>query len=86
MSNTDTGKFQARIKLEGKRYNLGVFDTPDEAAAAYSTAKANGFTVAASPKQQKVKRGTGLPLAHAATLRSADLLCSRLSPWQVRRR
>ena len=56
---TDTGKYQARIKLDGKRFNLGSFETPEEAASAYRTAKYNGFTVVASPKKIGVKRGTG---------------------------
>lgn len=33
------GKFAARIALRGKRYNLGVFDTPEEAHAEYLKAK-----------------------------------------------
>ena len=75
MSHTDTGKFQARIKLDGKRINLGSFDTAEDAAAAYRTAKASGFTCAESPQQNRVKRGTGL-LAHVpcAALCTADLL------------
>ena len=50
VSHTDTGKFQARIKLDGKRINLGSFDTAEDAAAAYRTAKASGFTCAESPQ------------------------------------
>jgi hypothetical protein len=75
VSHTDTGKFQARIKLDGKRINLGSFDTAEDAAAAYRTAKASGFTCAESPKQNRVQRGTGL-LAHVprAALCTADLL------------
>ena len=64
---TDTGKFQARITLEGKRINLGSFETAEAAGAAYAAAKAAGFTSMNSPKKNVHKRGTGLR-------------CSRLKP------
>ena len=47
VSKTISGKFQARIKLHGKRYDLGTFMNEDDAAAAYKAAKAAG--VAATP-------------------------------------
>jgi hypothetical protein len=58
VSKTDTGKFQARITLSGKRINLGSFDTAEEAGEVYQNARRSGFTSADSPK--KNKRGTGL--------------------------
>jgi len=33
-------KFFAKIKVNGKRYHLGTFDTPEQAGSAYLTAKA----------------------------------------------
>lgn len=35
----DTGKYQAKIKSHGKTRNLGCFNTPQEASAAYLLAK-----------------------------------------------
>lgn len=62
VSKTASGKFQARIKLNGKRYDLGSnFDTPAEAAATYAAAKRAGHTERPSPKQNRVQRGTGTP-------------------------
>ena len=59
-------KFQARIKLNGKRYDLGSnFTSPKEAGAAYLATKQAGATAKASPKHAWVKRGTGTsPIAH----------------------
>ena len=66
VSKTASGKFQARIKLDGKRYDLGSnFETPEEAAAAYSKAKREGRTDRPSPKHERIMRGTGT-LAHIA--------------------
>jgi len=36
-----SGKYTARIRLNGKRVNLGYFDTVTEAAAAYEAAEPN---------------------------------------------
>jgi hypothetical protein len=58
VNKTDTGMFQARISLHGKRYNLGSFESAEEAAEAYNRAKAAGFTSRDSP-QKYAKRGTG---------------------------
>lgn len=33
------GKYQVRIKLNGQRYSLGVFDSPDEATHVYNAVK-----------------------------------------------
>jgi hypothetical protein len=60
VSKTDTGKFQARITLSGKRINLGSFDTAEEAGEVYQNARRSGFTSADSPKENVHKRGTGL--------------------------
>lgn len=38
VSQTDTGRFCAWIHSNGKRFHLGVFDTPQEAASAYNAA------------------------------------------------
>ena len=65
---TDTGKFQARITLQGKRINLGSFATAEEAGQVYSNAKAAGFTCADSPKKNVHKRGTGLRSLATQTL------------------
>ena len=51
VNKTNTGKFQARIRLNGNRINLGSFETPEEAAAVYQNAKQSGFTCAASPQK-----------------------------------
>ena len=67
VNKTDTGMFQARITLEGKRINLGSFATAEEAGQVYASAKAAGFTCKDSPKKNVHKRGTGLR-------------CSRLKP------
>ena len=63
VSKTLSGKFQARIKLNGKRYDLGSnFTSPEEAGAAYKAAKQAGRTDKASPKHIRLKRGTGTSL------------------------
>ena len=69
VNRTDTGKFQARIKLHGKRVNLGSYDTAEEAANVYQDAKAAGFTCEASPQKYR-KRGTGHIAAHATQTHS----------------
>ena len=76
VSKTLSGKFQARIVLDGKRYDLGSnFATADDAAAAYQTAKCAGRTDRPSPKHERVQRGTGTPLL---LLTSIPFLCSML--------
>ena len=61
VSKTVSKKFQARIKLNGKRYDLGTFDCKEEAAAAYSTAKQSGIAGRPSPVSNGTKRGSGTP-------------------------
>ena len=68
VNKTDTGNFQARITLRGKRYNLGSFPTAEEAGAAYSAAKQAGFTCSESPQKNAHKRGTGPLLARVPLL------------------
>ena len=68
VNKTDTGNFQARITLRGKRYNLGSFPTAEEAGAAYSAAKQAGFTCSESPPKNAHKRGTGPLLARVPLL------------------
>ena len=76
VSKTLSGKFQARIVLDGKRYDLGSnFATADDAAAAHRTAKCAGRTDRPSPKHERVQRGTGTPLL---LLTSIPFLCSML--------
>ena len=67
VNRTDTGQYQARISLEGKRINLGSFATAEMAGAAYSAAKAAGFTCKDSPKKYR-QRGTGLRSLATQTL------------------
>ena len=38
VSKAMSGRYRARIKLGGREYNLGVFDTPEEASLAYKRA------------------------------------------------
>ena len=49
VSYTLSGKFQARIKLNGKRRDLGTFENEEDAAAAYAAAKTTGITGRAEP-------------------------------------
>lgn len=67
VNRTDTGMYQARIKLNGKRINLGSFEKAEEAAEVYQNAKAHGYTCEASPQKYR-KRGTGHDAAHATRL------------------
>ena len=62
VSKTLSSKYQARIKLNGKRYDLGTFTCKEEAAAAYKAAKQTGIAGRPSPVSNGVKRGTGTPL------------------------
>ena len=89
VNKTDTGKYQARIKLEGKRINLGSFPTPEAAAAAYLAARTSGFTGCASPKKNTNPRGTGPRLARSPqpAVPILTLADDRLSHrWQAQRR
>ena len=61
VSNTLSGNFQARIKLNGKRYDLGTFISKEEAAAAYKAAKQSGVAGRPSPVSNTTKRGSGTP-------------------------
>ena len=42
VTTTLSGKHQARIKIKGKRYDLGSYDTIEEAMDIYSNAKCTG--------------------------------------------
>ena len=69
VSYTLSGKYQARIKLNGKRRDLGTFENEEDAAAAYAAAKTTGITGRPSPIKNHFKRGTGtarLPHARAS--------------------
>ena len=57
VSYTLSKKFQARIKLNGKRYDLGTFEDKDAAAAAYAAAKTSGVAGRPSPNKNSAKRG-----------------------------
>lgn len=43
---TSAGRWQALIHIDGKTYNLGTFDTEQEASAAYQASKAAGKPLA----------------------------------------
>jgi len=47
VSQQSKNRFRAKIKADGVKHNLGSFDTPEEAHAAYLEAKRQ-FTIAAS--------------------------------------
>ena len=66
VNKTDTGMFQARISLDGKRINLGSFPTSEEAGEVYARVKATGYTCKDSPKRY-AKRGTGSRLLATRT-------------------
>ena len=75
VSYTLSKKYQARIKLNGKRYDLGTFETKEDAAAAYAAAKTSGVAGRPSPNKNSAKRGTGTArLPHTHT--SNSLPCS----------
>ena len=83
VNRTDTGMYQARITLEGKRINLGSFPSAEEAGQVYASAKAAGFTCKNSPKKNVHKRGTGLrSLATQTLMRYASCVsrCAIVSP------
>ena len=42
VTTTLSGKYQARIKIKGKRYDLGSYDTIEEAMEVYANAKHTG--------------------------------------------
>ena len=60
---TLSGKHQARIKIKGKRYDLGSYDTMAEAMEIYSNAKRNGVPERGYLKREtnpkRIARGTG---------------------------
>lgn len=65
VSKSTSGKFYARILLNGTRYNLGsTYETPEEASAAYESAKRDGSTERRSPRRNRNPRGTGMPHCH----------------------
>ena len=81
VNKTNTGMFQARIRLNGKRINLGSFKTPEEAGAAYRRAKDAGFTCKDSP-QKYAKRGTGLRSLATQTHSCSHMTCNMIvSHW-----
>ena len=87
VSKTLSGKFQARIVLYGKRYDLGTFDTKEEAAAAYIAAKQSGHTDRGSPQHNRIKRGTGTRYHSTRRLLPVDVLtlCPHVYNWQEKR-
>ena len=52
VSDTTSGKYQARIKMNGKRRDLGTFATVEEAAVAYAVAKRTGSPAARRSRAQ----------------------------------
>ena len=75
VSKTLSGNYQARIKLNGKRYDLGTLIFKEEAAAAYQAAKQSGIAGRPSPVAKGVKRGTGTPCPPTLASNSSQLLC-----------
>jgi hypothetical protein len=63
VTTTLSGKYQARIKIKGKRYDLGSYDTIEEAMDVYANAKHTGEPergyLKRETKQTRIARGTG---------------------------
>ena len=81
VNKTNTGMFQARIRLNGNRINLGSFKTPEEAAAVYQNAKQSGFTCARQPAPQNMPSAAQVSLARDSNpyVCLHNLRCDRLS-------
>ena len=52
---TTSGKYQARIKIDGRKRDLGTYKSQEEAAAAYFAAKSSGIVHKPSPQRQRAK-------------------------------
>jgi hypothetical protein len=57
-----TGRWLAQISIGGRLYHLGIFDTPDEAAAAYDDAATGQWGSFARPNARPSERGMCLSL------------------------
>lgn len=63
-----SNKFRAQISVASKRIHLGIFDTPEEASAAYIKAKTNHILeIAKDQSDPRVKKGLML---HAELIRN----------------
>jgi hypothetical protein len=63
VTTTLSGKFQPRIRINGKRYDLGSYDTIEEAQEVYLNAKRTGKPecnyLKRETKPERIARGTG---------------------------
>ena len=66
ITTTLSGKFQPRIKIKGTRYDLGSYETIEEAQAVYRHAKSTGKPERGYEKRHtnslRMERGTGTVL------------------------
>ena len=66
VNTTLSGRFQARIKIQGKRHDLGSYDTMEEAMEIYANAKRTGQPERGYAKREtnpvRKERGTGTSL------------------------
>ena len=65
-----SGKFRAMVRINGKQKYLGLFDTPEQASAAYLKAKsAHILEIAQKQSDPRVKNGL---IKHVAILRGKE--------------
>ena len=78
VTTTLSGRHQARIKIKGKRYDLGSYDTFEEAQEVYANAKRTGQPERGYLKREtnpmRKQRGTGTPLCFATS--HTSVVCS----------
>ena len=63
VTTTLSGRFQPRIRIKGKRYDLGSYDSIEEAEEVYKKAKRTGVPegnyLKRETKPERIVRGTG---------------------------